>query len=226
MNPKITQRIGTLICAYMLAALIGGCASTSASSRGEWQEPRVRKTPYQTVLVVTAMPDAGIRRAFDQTLVAQINKGGAKGINAYALSRQMETPKFDREVVIAMARETGADAIIVTRVLDRSGQLGEHRGDVVAKFNPGILYTQNEDASMTSVMASNYWVEVTKATTVIDGDALVQSYLYELASGDKLIYRMTTQGNFRIGPGRYAEGVGQEFALKIAKQLRSDRVIR
>jgi hypothetical protein len=138
----------------------------------------------------------------------------------------METPKFDREVVIAMARETGADAIIVTRVLDRSGQLGEHRGDVVAKFNPGILYTQNEDASMTSVMASNYWIEVTKATTVIDGDALVQSYLYELASGDKLIYRMTTQGNFRIGPGRYAEGVGQEFALKIAKQLRSDRVIR
>lgn len=226
MTPKITQRIGSLLCVYMLAVLIGGCASTSTSSTGEWQQPRVRKTPYQTVLVITAMPDANVRRAFDQTLVAQITKGGAKGINGYALSRQMETPKLDREVVIAMARETGADAIIVTRVLDRSGQLGEHRGDVVAKYNPGVVYTQNEDASMTSVMASNYWVEVTQATTVIDGDALVQSYLYELATGDKLIYRTTTHGNFRIGPGRYAEGVGQEFALNIAKQLRSDGVIR
>lgn len=226
MTQKITRPVGSLLCAYTAAALISGCAVSTTSSTGEWQQPRTRTTPYQTVLVITAMPDANVRRAFDQTLVAQITNGGAKGINGYALSRQLETPKLDKEVVIAMARETGADAIIVTRVLDKSGQLSSHRGDVVVKYNPGVIYTQNEDASMTSVMASNYWVEVSQATTLIDGDALVQSYLYELATGDKLIYQTTTQGSFRIGPGRYAEGVGQEFALNIAKQMRSDGVIR
>lgn len=226
MTTKITNRICSSVCTYLMVVLAAGCATNSTNSEGEWQQPRVRKAPYKSVLVVTAIPDPSVRLAFDQTLVAQINKAGAKAINGNDLRRQMDMPKLDRDAVIAMAKETGAEAIIVSTVLDKSGQFAEHRGDVVVKYNPGFRITQYQDPSMTSVMASSYWIEVTQATAVIDGDAVVGTYLYELATGDKLIYGMTTSGNFRVGPHRFAEGIGQEFALKIAKQLRSDGVIR
>ena len=226
MTTRTSHRIGSVLCAYIVAVLVSGCAANSTSSSGEWQQPKVRKAPYKTVLVVTAIPDPSVRLAFDQTLVGQISKGGAKGINGNDLRRQMNIPKLDKDAVIAMAKESGAEAILVSTILDKSGQFGEHRGDVVVKYNPGFRITQYQDPSMTSVMASTYWIEVTQATQVIDGDAVVGTYLYELATGDKLIYGMTTSGNFRIGPHRFAEGIGQEFALKIAKQLRSDGVIR
>ena len=219
-------RVGGFLCACALAFLTTGCATTSNSSTGEWQQPRVHKTPYQTVLVVAAMPNRDVRRAMDQTLAGAITDGGTKGVSGFALARQMEVSTLTRDLVITMAKESGADAVIVTRILGSDAQIGERRGEIAVKYNPGVVVTQNEDSSMTSVMASEYWIEVADATSVIDGGAVLESYLYEPVTGDKLIYRATSRGNFRLDGGERIEGIAQDFALLIARQLRSDGVIR
>ena len=219
-------RVGGFLCACVLAVVTMGCATTSNKSAGEWQQPRLRETPYQKVLVVSALPDREVRRAMDQILAEQITKGGAKGISGFSVAREMEVSKLSRELVLAMAEKTGADAVIITKVVDKDAQIGDRRGDVVVKYNPGVRVTESQDGSMSSVMAGTHWVEVTSGSSTIDGDATLVSYLYEPATGDKLIYRATSQGNFRIGAGERIEGVAEEFALLIAKQLRSDRVIR
>jgi hypothetical protein len=209
----------------LLAVLTAGCASTSSSSKGEWQPTQVRETPYQKVLVVAVMPDREVRRAMDQILAAEISDRGANGISGFAVAREMGVSELSRDLVIAMAEKTGADAIIVTKVVNRDAQIGDRRGEVVTKFNPGVVVTTSEDGSMSSVMASRYWVEVTPGSSTIDGDAILESYLYEPATGDKLIYRATSQGDFRIGAGERIEGVAEEFAILIAKQLHRDGVI-
>lgn len=224
---SIAKRLaGAYLCACTLAVLSAGCATTSSSSKGEWQQPQVRKTPYQNILVIAAMPDRDVRRAFDQILAEEITDGGAKGISGFSVAREMEVSTLSRDLVIAMAEKTGADAVIVTRIMDRDAQIGERRGDVVVKYNPGVMVTENADASMTSVMASNYWVEVTPGSSTVDGDAILESLLYEPFTGDKLIYRATSQGTFRINAGERIEGVAENFAILIAKQLRRDGVIR
>lgn len=219
------HRVGGFLCVCVLAAVTAGCATTSSGSAGEWQQPQLRKAPYQTVLVVAVMPDREVRRAIDQILAAEISKGDAKGISGFSVAREMEESKLSRDLVIAMAEKTGADAVIITRVVDKDARIGDRRGDVVVKYNPGVLVTTSEDSSMSSVMASNYWVEVTPGSSTIDGDAVLESYLYEPATGDKLIYRATSQGKFRINAGERIEGVAEDFAVLISKQLRRDGVI-
>ena len=61
---------------------------------------------------------------------------------------------------------------------------------------------------------------------VIEADVVMESSLYEPATGDKLVYRATTRGQFEFGPDDHVEVVAYRFADTITKRLRSDGVIR
>ena len=148
------------LCVCMLALAVAGCGTTSTNSSGEWQQPRTREVPFQTVLVVAITPDSDARRAFEQTLAEAITDGGAKGIASYALGRQMGTSKLSRDLVVAMAEKSGADAVLVTRILQRSGQFGKSRDETYVHAGRTVTVVQNEDASLTGIMVSNYAVEV------------------------------------------------------------------
>lgn len=220
------RQIAGFMGAGVLAMLTAACATTSSSSAGQWEEPRSGNAPYETVLVVSTIPATDVRRAFDQTLAGIISKGGAKGVSGFALSWEMDESRLSRELVIAMAEKSGADAIIVTKIIGQSGHVGTSRERVAVKYNPGLLITQSEDGSMSSVMASEYWIETTDSTSTMEGDVMLGTYLYERGSGDKLIYQAVAQGNFRLAGSERVEGVAQDMAMLIAKQLKSDKVIR
>jgi hypothetical protein len=214
------------LCTCMLALAAAGCAATSGTSVGEWQQPRTREAPYQTVLVVAVAPDSNARRVFEQTVAAAITDGGGRGIGAYTLSQQVGTSKLSKEVVIAMAEKSGADAVLVTRMLSQEAHQGKSQEEAILHVGRSTSVAQNEDASMTAVMTSNYAVEVVPGSMVIEADAVMESSLYEPATGEKLIYRATTRGHLELGPGDRVEQFAQRFALTLSQRLRSDGVIR
>jgi len=225
MTLKKNHRIVGALCACMLGLVVAGCATTSYKTTGEWQQPRTRDVPFQTVLVIAIVPDANARRTFEQTVAEAITDGGARGIVAYSLSGQ-KAPKLTRETVVAMAENSGADSVLVARVLDRATQVGKSQEETIFHAGPVTKVVQNEDASFTRALTTNYAVEVVPGSMVIEADAVLESSLYEPATGDKLVYRATTRGHFELGADYRVEEVAYRFALSLAKRLRSDRVIQ
>ncbi len=224
MTLRKNNRIVGVLCAFMLGLAAASCATTFYNSTGEWQQPRTRDVPFKTVLVIAIVPDPQARRVFEQTVAEAITDGGARGITVYSLSGQM-APKLSRDMVVAMAENSGADSVLITRVLDRAAQVGRSQEETIFHAGPVTKVVQSEDASLTRSLTTNYAVEVVPGSLVIEADAVLESLLYEPATGDRLVYRVTTRGHFELGGHYPIEEVAYRFALSIAKRLRSDQVI-
>lgn len=225
MTLRKNHRIVGVLCACVLGLAAAGCATTSYNSTGEWQQPRTRDVPFQTVLVVTIVPDSNARRTIEQTVAEAITDGSARGVAAYSLSGQ-NSPELTRDMVVAMAENSGADSVLVTKVLDQAAQLGKSQEEAYVHLGRTTKVVQDEDASFTRALTTNYAVEVVPGSLVIEADAVLESSLYEAATGYKLAYRATTRGHFQLGVDDPIEGVANRFALAIVKRLRSDQVIR
>ena len=101
-----------LIPVFCLMMLAGGCASTSL--KNQWKNPTVTVHPYQKFLVVGVANDITLRRAYENLLTEDLQKMGADAVRSIEYLPQDRKP--DKEQVKAVVRESGADAVIVTRV--------------------------------------------------------------------------------------------------------------
>jgi len=219
------HRIVGVFCACMLGLAAAGCATTSYNSTGQWQQPRNRDVPFQNVLVVTIVPDSNARRTFEKTVAKSITEGSARGVAAYSISGETAS-KLTKEMVIDMAENSGADAVLVTKILDKDAQLARDREETIYHAGPVTKVVQSEDSSFTRSLTTNYGIEVVPGSLVIEADAVLESSLYEVATGYELAYRATTRGHFQLGGEDRIEHVANRFAMAIVKRLRSDQVIR
>jgi len=214
-----------VLCACMLGLVAAGCGTTSYNSTGQWQQPRNRDVPFQNVLVVTIVPDSNARREFEKTVADAITDGSAQGIAAYSISGETAS-ELTKDIVVAMAENSGADSVLVTKVLDRAAQLAREREDAIVYVGPTTKVVQSEDSSFTRSLTTNYAVELVPGSLVIEADAVLESSLYEVATGYKPVYRATTRGHFELSGYDTIEYVANSFALAVVKRLRSDQVIR
>ena len=97
------------------AFLLAGCA-TSDSVVKIYESPDFNGGPFDKVLIVGAHESTGTRRLFEDSLAAVINENGAFAVPS--LSVMDADDPIEREAVIVAVRETGADAVLVTRLLD------------------------------------------------------------------------------------------------------------
>ncbi len=217
----------TVIAALALVWIFaGGCATTSNSVSGEWQAPRARLQPFDAVLVVAIAPNDQARRAFEQTLADAIAASGdARGLPSYALAAQMGSSELSRDMVVAMADKFNCDAVLVTRILEQAADADTSPEQAVVHVGPTVQVSQNEDASMTAVMVSNYSVEIVPGNLILKTDTVLESSVYEPKTGDQLVYRARTNARFDLGPEAPIEMAAAGFAQAIAKRLRSDGVI-
>jgi len=219
------HRIVGALCACMLGLVATSCATNTYNSTGEWQQPRTRDVPFQTVLVVTIVPDTNARRTFEQTVAREISDGSARGIAAYTSGGQ-KAPDLTRDTVIAMAESSGADSVLVTVIRDQASQVDIGQEEAYVHLGPTTKVVQSKDSSFTRALTTNYAIEVVPGSPVIKADAVLESSLYEAATGYKLVYRATTQGQFELAADDFIEGIANGFALTLVKRLRSDQVVR
>lgn len=226
MTLRKNYRIVGVLCACALSFAAAGCATNSYNSNGEWQQPRTRDVPFQTVLVVAVLADSQARQMFEQTVAEAISDGSTRGVAAYSLRGQMAATKLSRDMVIAMVESSGADSVLVTKVMDTAAQVAKSREEAIVHVGPTTKVVQNKDATFTRSLTTNYAIEVVPGSAVIKADAVLESLLFEPATGDKLVYRATTRGQFELGIDNRIEQVAYHYALALAKRLRSDQVIR
>jgi hypothetical protein len=209
----------------LLGIMITGCAATSTSTTGAWSESQTRQGPFQTVLVVGIAEDKTMRRAFEVTLAEAITDGGSKGISSYVIGRQEGARELSRDNVVFLAQKSGADAVVVTRVVSTEAEADKSQEEAYVHIGPTVSVTQNEDKSITTVMASNYSLEVVPGTDVLDAHAVLETTVWGAKTGDEAVYRGTIDANFELGPGDTLEMMVSSRAIEVAQLLREDGVV-
>lgn len=102
-----------VLAATLLAALLAACASTSIVE--QWQSPDYKGGPFRRLLVVGVTKEATVRRIFEDEFVRQLRARGTDAVASYTLipeDGQVERPRLERAV-----KESGADGVVITRVL-------------------------------------------------------------------------------------------------------------
>lgn len=207
--------------------LVSACTTTETSSdvTGNWLQES-GDAPFETVIVFGVAPDQRAREAFEDALARNITEAGARGIAGHRYARRTNVEELTTENVIEMIKQTGADAVLLTRMIDQEVAQGLSKEETILHVGPTVRVAQNEDASMTAVMASNYAVEVVPGSATIKANTVLESIVFRPLLTDQPVYRAMTDARFEFGPGDVVEEAALRFADAIARQLRQDDVIR
>ena len=160
--------------AILGAALLSGCA-TSERIVKVFEDPNFDAGPFTRILVVGVHEDRGIRRQFENSLVAAMNTTGPAAVAS--LSLMSADDPIERDPVVAAVRETAADAVLITRLVDvestTSVQGGRSAGaDAVRRDNNFFRYDYVEYQDPMSV--------TTVRTVILSTD------LYNVADENKI----------------------------------------
>ncbi len=100
--------------AFLMAlAFLAGCATTRVSTL--WQDPEYTGGPFRKLLVIGISDRPGVRRSFEDRFAAALR---ARGVEAMATRRVLpDSPEPSQEALLAAARKTGADGILITRLV-------------------------------------------------------------------------------------------------------------
>jgi hypothetical protein len=115
-----------------LALLLCACASTGDRVVKVFEDRAALDSPYTRILVVGAHAETGTRRTFEDSVVRALAALGAEARSSLAVMDAAQN--IDRESVVAAMREAGADAVLVTRVVDIETQSEIEQGQTQAEL--------------------------------------------------------------------------------------------
>lgn len=203
---------------YVSAALLlAGCgARTSVTS--DWQEPRSSLAPFTHPLVIGVSPNLRLRRSFETALAEAIAIGPTRASTAIASAGPNEP--LTRQTVSEMIRATGADSVLVTRLVSRRVALDEDPGRVGVKVQR--TSSQADAPGLIDLFSQTYNEYEEPGELTARSRAVLISELYEATEGGRLVYSITTTVEFTEGRDDFIGAV----TTAIARQLRRDGLVR
>jgi hypothetical protein len=175
MKPLAKRLALFLIACFCLPA---SCATTKMTD--VWRNDTFRGT-IRKVVVIGIFPEPDTRKIFEGEFAARLKERGVDATASYKIVSDAELP--DKEVVIERIRKLGADAVLVTRVVDM---------ETVKTHVPGQAY-------VVPIYYSDYGTYYTYVSkpgyTVQEGHADTETNLYGLGDG-KLIWSGRSKTKF------------------------------
>jgi hypothetical protein len=114
----------------VVALLATACAGTKLTST--WKSPAYQNSPRK-ILVVSMVWDPENRKRLDEAFVRQFKARGLEAMPGYSLFPEPRFP--DKEVAAARIKETGADTVLIVKLLDKSSNLRYVQG--ADYYDPG-----------------------------------------------------------------------------------------
>jgi len=96
-----------------LPLLLTGCASTRLID--EWRQPGATDTFYRNLLVIGVSEEEAGRRGFEDRLSDALSGHGVRATPGYRLIRS--TAAASQPELLDAVRDSGADAVLITRIL-------------------------------------------------------------------------------------------------------------
>ena len=193
-------------------SLLLSCASSDRIVR-TYQDPAFDGGPFAKILIVGVSADNGIRRRFEDSLVTAINPDNTVAVSSLAVMGADEP--VERESLLAAARETGSDAVLITRLLNtesntstqggRAGVDTQRRGDIPLADFFRYDYVEYQDpltsSTVTTVSLTTDLFGVAAETRVWSADSmsLDKASVYGLIDGStgSISMQLTRDGFIR-----------------------------
>jgi hypothetical protein len=104
------------VLAAMLVLVCVACGCSSSSSLvGEWRDQSLASRPYRRLLVIALADREDLRRAYEDAFVRELRHRGNDAVRGYTLLPW--STEIDRDAVVKAVADSGADSVIVTRLL-------------------------------------------------------------------------------------------------------------
>jgi hypothetical protein len=149
--------------------------------------------------------------------------GGTLVTASFQLERKMGAQPLSREFVMSMAKETGAGAVMVTRMQDYAIEAG--KGKAKAYVDVGRQVKVIETENTTQVWVGNYSIHQTPAESIIKNNVFLESSVYDVADNGRLVYTISTESRFDIDSDTYMENVTRDVANAITKNVRKAKLV-
>lgn len=213
-------RANAKVLAFFTAALllVSACASTRITS--DWKDESYRKKP-EKILVLSLLNETTQRRIMEDAVASRLEAAGVDAIPAYTVLPEGKLP--DKDVIAATVKELGADALLISRLVDRK---------TVREYVPGTPYYPPASyldwhsyyggfypaypgyiPGYPPGYAPGYTVETTYD--------IAEANLYDAATG-KLVWSAVTESRIQGAD----EGAIKSYASRIIKSLREQGLIR
>jgi len=101
--------------AFAAASLVSCAASTQLTS--SWADPAAAGRSFKKIVVVGVTPKMTIRRKYEDAFVHELQLRGLTAIPSYNVVAA--DGKLDKDQAAAKLQEVGADAVLVTRLVDK-----------------------------------------------------------------------------------------------------------
>ena len=172
----------------VLLFLVTGCATTEFTS--EWRDQSFRGRP-QKVMVIGIAKKPVLKRVFEDEFVRQLKSAGTDAVASYTVLPAGK--QVDHRKIAAKMRELQADAVLITRLVDKK---------VVRTYMPGMvnhpmgLWHDSYPAyygNWPSYYSYGSSFMYSPGYVVEDQYALMETSLYAADNGENLIWSATSE---------------------------------
>ena len=202
----------TLWALFAGALLLFGCASSDRVVK-IYEDAAFAGDPFNRILVVGAHEEVGNRRQFENSLVTVLNENGPVAVASLSVM-QADEP-IDRDALIVAVRETGADAFMITRLLDVESSSTVEGGRVTAEAQ------RRNDIALVDFFRYDYAEYRDPMTVTTVRTVILLTDLYNVADEAKIWSVESTSFDKAS-----VYGVIDGASRGITDQLRRDQLIR
>jgi len=173
-----------LTAAALAAAALASCAA-STQLTSSWADPAAAGRSYKKIVVVGVTNKAPIRREYEDAWTRELAARGVQATPSYNFSAPDK--ELDKDAAIAKLQEMGADAVLVTRLVDKETVNTYYPPSYSSVAAPSPYYGgwYGYYSMGYSYMTSPGYVEENKVYRI-------ETNLYD-AQGDKLIWSGLTE---------------------------------
>jgi hypothetical protein len=195
-----------------VALALCACASTGDRVVKVYEDRAALAAPYTRILVVGAHAETGTRRTFEDSVVRALAALGTEARSSLAVMDEAES--IDRESVVAAVREAGADAVLVTRVVDIETQSEIEQGQTQAEL------ARRSDVPLADFFRYEYIESADAMTVTTVRTVILETDVYDAKSEKKVWAVESTSFDKQT-----AYGVIDEVAHAVTAELARDGLI-
>lgn len=208
------MRIVQLLMIVLATALAACTRPTTVESA--WAENVPRNQTFGKVLVVGVTPTYATRCRFERMMMDSLNTNGVNALTS--CSRMKSSDPLTRDAVIAAVTETGADAVLATRLVDgkikvNEGGTDEARGEAYVK-PVGYGYDSYYGGYGMPVTYVEFVAEA--PTLTVTRSVWIASNLYETKNAG-LVYSLSTTTYDKKSQGDVIDAVTHAIATQMKK---------
>ncbi len=213
MTSQMRTALISLGLAVFCASIVASCGTTSMKSA--WKDDTYQTTPKK-MMVIGLAKNAGTRRFYEDQFVSVLQKRGVAGIPSY--QHFAGEGQVDSATAIAKMRELGADAVLITRLLDKK-TVETYYPPTVTYMGPS--YYPSYYGGWYGYYGGSYNYMSTPGYTSVEDYYYLETNVYDLNSL-KLVYSGLSETGITSGA---SDSVIQEVVQIVSESMVAKKVV-